>query len=142
TAAAIEATATTATTTEATATTVTTTTEATATTGGTGTTGQPATTGVLVVAANGSQATTFLRNFNPFGPSPNFPTLNGIYEPLMIYNTIKGEIVPWLADKYEWSADNKTLTFTLHSGVKWSDGQPFTANDVVYTFNLLKSNSS
>ena len=31
-----------------------------------------------------------------------------------------------------------TLTFKLHAGVKWSDGQPFTAKDVVFTFNLLK----
>ena len=138
---------------EATATTGGTGTEATATTGGTGTeatattgtggsggtTGTPATTGVLIVSPNGNQSTTFVRNFNPFGAAPLFPTLGGIYEPLMIYNTIKGEIVPWLADKYEWSADNKTLTFTLHNGAKWSDGQPFTANDVVYTFNLLKN---
>ena len=32
-----------------------------------------------------------------------------------------------------------TLTFKLHPGVKWSDGQPFTAKDVVFTFNLLKN---
>ena len=56
----------------------------------------------------------------------------------MVYNTVKNEIVPWLADKYTWSSDNKTLTFNLHDGVKWSDGQPFTADDVVYTFNLIK----
>ena len=67
------------------------------------------------------------------------PRVAGIYEPLMIYNTVKGELVPWLADKYELSADNKTLTFTLHNGVKWSDGQPFTANDVAFTFNLIKN---
>jgi len=47
--------------------------------------------------------------------------------------------VPWLATKYEWSADNKMLTFTLRNDVKWSDGQPFKAADVAYTFNLFKS---
>jgi peptide/nickel transport system substrate-binding protein len=85
---------------------------------------------------------TFIRNFNPFTSNPLVPTVKGIYEPLMIYNTLKGEIVPWLADKYEWSNDNKTLTFTLHDGVKWSDGQPFTASDVVFTFNLFKNNDT
>jgi peptide/nickel transport system substrate-binding protein len=103
-----------------------------------GTTGQPATTAVLQMTAL-TQA--FVRNFNPFTNNPDVPTVAGIYEPLMIYNTIKGDLVPWLADKYEFSADNKTLTLTLHNGVKWSDGQPFTANDVVFTFNLFKNTS-
>ena len=84
-------------------------------------------------------AQSFVRNFNPFASRPLAPTVAGIYESLMIYSTMKGELVPWLADKYEWSADNKTLTFTLHNGVKWSDGQPFTANDVAFTFNLIKN---
>ena len=87
------------------------------------------------------QASTWTRNFNPFAApaAVRFPTLYGVYEPLMIYNSAKGELVPWLADKYTWGTDNKSLTFTLHDGIKWSDGQPFTASDVVYTFNLLKN---
>jgi peptide/nickel transport system substrate-binding protein len=109
---------------------------ATATTA-TGNTTAPAS-GALLSTGCG-QAATYLRNFNPFrATAPLFPTLYGIYEPLMVYNSIKGEIVPWLADKYAWSTDNKTLTFTLHDGVQWSDGQPFTAKDVVFTFDLLK----
>src|SRR5262249_29970569 len=40
---------------------------------------------------------------------------------------------------YKWSDDNKTLTFTLQNNVKWSDGQPFTAKDVAFTFNLFKN---
>src|SRR3712207_7988901 len=56
---------------------------------------------------------TWIRNFNPFSGDFRFPTINGIYEPLMIYNTVKGELVPWLATDYEWSSDNKKLTFTL-----------------------------
>ena len=40
------------------------------------------------------------------------------------------------------SVGNKTLTFTIRSGVKWSDGQPLTANDVAYTFNLTKKNAA
>jgi peptide/nickel transport system substrate-binding protein len=93
----------------------------------------------LHLVANCGQAATFTRNFNPFTTTARFPTFNGVYEPLIVYNSAKGEFVPWLADKYEWSADNKTLTFTMHDGVKWSDGQPFTAKDVVFTFNLFKN---
>jgi peptide/nickel transport system substrate-binding protein len=101
------------------------------------TNGVAATTNVLTLHG-GSASATWLRNFNPFTGTPRYPTLNGVYEPLMIYNTVKTEIVPWLATKYSWSSDNKTLTFTLRDGVKWSDGQPFTANDVVYTFQLFQ----
>ena len=35
---------------------------------------------------------------------------------------------------------NKVLTFTIRKGVTWTDGQPFSAADVAYTFNLLKDN--
>ena len=45
-----------------------------------------------------------------------------------------------LATGYSWSNGGKTLTLTIRSGVKWNDGKPFTASDVAYTFNLLKSN--
>ena len=38
------------------------------------------------------------------------------------------------------SDGNKVLTFTLRKAVTWTDGQPFSAADVVYTFNLLKNN--
>lgn len=94
---------------------------------------------VLKVTPAGQSATTFTYNFNPFTTTYLFPTWNGIYEPLMINNRVAGELVPWLAAGYEWSADNLTLTFTLRDGVKWSDGEPFTSADVVYTFNTLKN---
>ncbi len=42
---------------------------------------------------------------------------------------------PGLATKWTHSDDGLTWTFTIRQGVKWSDGQPFTANDVVYTYN-------
>ncbi|MBN9390963.1 MAG: ABC transporter substrate-binding protein [Chloroflexi bacterium] len=104
---------------------------------GVGATATPAGKGVLTLG-NGTTST-FSRNFNPFVSSPLFLTMNTIYEPLMIYNTVKGELMPWLATGYKWSADNKQLTFTLQNNVKWSDGQPFTAKDVAFTFNLFKN---
>lgn len=93
-----------------------------------------------VLTVSQEQQATWVRNFNPLlAPSAvRFPTVAGIYEPLLVYSTLKGEFVPWLATKYEWSDGNKKLTFTIRSGVKWSDGQPFTAKDVAFTFELLK----
>ncbi len=63
-----------------------------------------------------------------------------MFETLFIINAYNCEQVPWLAESYEWSADNLTLTFTIREGVLWSDGTPFSAADVDFTFNLLKAN--
>jgi peptide/nickel transport system substrate-binding protein len=82
---------------------------------------------------------TFTRNFNPFVSTALLGTLNVIHEPLMILNAATGELVPWLATGYAWSDDLLTLTFTLREGVLWSDGEPFTAADVAFTYNLVKT---
>lgn len=42
-----------------------------------------------------------------------------------------------LAERWDFSADGKELTFKLRSGVKWHDGQPFTAEDVKFTFDTM-----
>ena len=84
--------------------------------------------------------TSWVRNFEPLNPAsiPRWPTSGGIYEPLYIYNPVQTEWVPWLATDYSWQDNNKKLLFTIRSGVQWSDGKPFTAHDVAYTFNLKK----
>jgi peptide/nickel transport system substrate-binding protein len=64
-----------------------------------------------------------------------------IYEPLEIPSSVNGKYTPFLATGFTFS-DPKTLVYTLRSGVKWSDGKPFTAQDVVYTFNLLKKQAA
>ena len=53
-----------------------------------------------------------------------------------------GSTTPWLATSSQWSNGFKTLTFTMRSGAKWSDGQPFSADDVAYTFNAMKSDKA
>jgi peptide/nickel transport system substrate-binding protein len=82
------------------------------------------------------------RNFNPFSPTAQLGTVGDIYETLLMYNTVAGQIHPWLATKYAWSKNNTVLTFTIRQGVKWTDGQPFTAKDVAYTFNLVLKNAA
>jgi peptide/nickel transport system substrate-binding protein len=81
--------------------------------------------------------------FNPLNPADTQLSAGFIYEPLVYVNPLQqGKTTPMLASSYAWSNGNKTLTFTIRSGVKWSDGQPLTANDVAYTFNLTKKNSA
>lgn len=91
---------------------------------------------------NFEQVSTWVRNFNPFSASPLGSTATTIYEPMMIYNKSTGKLVPWLATEYTWNADNTLLTFKIRKNVKWSDGKPFTAQDVVYTFDLLENNDA
>ncbi len=77
--------------------------------------------------------------FNPFIPTSSPYSVGLTYETLDFVNSLQsGKTSPWLATAYAWSNANKTLTFTIRTGVKWSDGKPFSAADVVYTFNLLK----
>jgi peptide/nickel transport system substrate-binding protein len=51
-------------------------------------------------------------------------------------------IVPDLATGWSWSEVGTELTLPLREGVTWHDGQPFTARDVVCTFDLLTGKSS
>lgn len=53
-----------------------------------------------------------------------------------------GQAEPYLADSWTTSADKLTWTFKIHQGLKWSDGQPITAADVAWTFNLIMSNTT
>jgi peptide/nickel transport system substrate-binding protein len=77
-------------------------------------------------------------DFNPYNGSVNGQSFGVLYETLVYDNLLNDRKTPMLASDYKWSSDNKTLTFTIRSGVTWSDGQPFSAADVVYSFNLLK----
>ncbi|MGD0604104.1 MAG: ABC transporter substrate-binding protein [Streptosporangiaceae bacterium] len=63
-------------------------------------------------------------------------TLDKIFEPLYITSPA-GQLVPWLAQGHTVSTDGKTWTFALRPGVKFSDGKPVTADDVV--FSILRA---
>ena len=98
--------------------------------------GQPKTGGTVTIVP--SPYGSFTRNFNPYSSSVNSGTQGMIYETLLYFNREKaGSVQPWLASAYSWSPDGKTLTFTIRKGVKWTDGQPLTSADVVFTLNYL-----
>jgi len=85
------------------------------------------------------------KTFNPFSATSTGYTLhatNLYYEPLFYFNILNPNQapVPMLATAYSFSNGGKTLTLTTRSGVKWSDGKPFSAADVAFTFNLLIKN--
>ena len=60
-----------------------------------------------------------------------------IFEGLTTMNAVTTQIEPALAQRWDVSPDGHVWTFYLRPDVKWNDGQPFTADDVVFTFNDL-----
>jgi len=60
------------------------------------------------------------------------------YEPLAYYSAFADETYPWLAESWEYNADSTELRITTRSGISWSDGTPFSAEDVAFTFNSLR----
>ncbi|MDI6895589.1 MAG: ABC transporter substrate-binding protein [Bacillota bacterium] len=62
--------------------------------------------------------------------------LNSIYNNLVRLSD-KYEVVPDLCERYEVSPDAKVFTFYLPKNAKWHDGKPVTADDVVFTFNVM-----
>jgi peptide/nickel transport system substrate-binding protein len=98
--------------------------------------------GKLVI--DNESGSTWTCQFNPFNPAVSGTAVGFVYEPLEFVNALQtnadgsNKVTPWLATGSTWSPDYKTLTFTIRSGVKWSDGQDFSAADVVYTYMAIK----
>lgn len=76
--------------------------------------------------------------FGPLAPSngPDNQVMSMIDEGLLAVDP-DYRLQPELASSYQVSPDAKTFTFHLRTGLKWSDGTPFTAQDVLFTYDLL-----
>lgn len=60
--------------------------------------------------------------------------------PLLLWDYEWKTIKPNIARSFEMSADAKTITVQLRRGMKWSDGEPFTADDIMFWFNDIYNN--
>jgi peptide/nickel transport system substrate-binding protein len=60
------------------------------------------------------------------------------YEPLAFYSAFADEMIPWLAESWEYNDDLTELRLVTRSGITWSDGEPFSAEDVAYTLNAVR----
>ena len=71
----------------------------------------------------------------------------GYNQMILLYDTLlwrdgSGELLPWLAKRFKSSDDRLTYTFELRDNVRWSDGRPLTAEDVVFTFDYYAKQGS
>ena len=101
--------------------------------------------GTKTLVVESTPVSPLTQTFNPFSATSTGYTLhstNLYYEPLFFFNILNPNQapMPMLATAYSCSNGGKTLTLTTRSGVKWSDGKPFSAADVAFTFNLLMKN--
>lgn len=89
----------------------------------------------LIIAAG-----TDPKSFN-YALNQSFPNVfSFIYDGLVGQNPITSEIYPALAESWDVSDDNLQITFTLKDDLQWSDGEPLTAEDVVFSFNEVYLN--
>ena len=92
--------------------------------------GQPG--GRFVIAVGASPKT-----FNPMvAPEGSFDSIiRLLFASLVTWDWSTQQPGPGLAESWSVAPDQKTWTFKLRQGVRWSDGEPFTAADVVFTWN-------
>ncbi len=80
------------------------------------------------------------KTFN-YALSQESPNIFGLtYEGLVTENPLTGKIEPDLAQSWEISEDKLRIVFTLREGLKWSDGEPLTVDDVIFTYNDIYFN--
>jgi peptide/nickel transport system substrate-binding protein len=89
-------------------------------------------------------AGTSFRNFsnlNPYAVGNDLRNhVDFVLEPLFYWLNLTGEHLPYLATGYKFNDDFTSVTVTLREGATWSDGKPFSADDVVFTFEMLRKN--
>jgi peptide/nickel transport system substrate-binding protein len=93
-----------------------------------------------LILANGPRKGTAEHAWNPYAATGNHQNGSGwFYEPLFYYSAFANRWIPWLAESFQYSPDYREMTITLRSGITWSDGTPFSADDVVYTLETLRT---
>ena len=96
--------------------------------------------GGVIAVFNGATGA-FVENFNPLSPTVLANVQGMMYEPLFFFNNLASldtPAVPLLGEEYQWNEDGTQLDVTLKEDVVWSDGEAFTAEDVAFTFNLIR----
>ena len=98
----------------------------------------------LIMAGLGGEHFGGFTDIENFNPHSSGLSRSGMYqaatEGLFYFNMLTGELIPWLATSYEYDDGYGGVTVNIRDGVEWSDGMPFTAEDVAFTINMLANN--
>lgn len=106
--------------------------------GGSGSAGGGDGGGLFVVGTAVTATNQFAKNFNRYGGGDTAPGLDLVYEPLFrLSSKDGGQLLPMLAESAEHSEDGMQVTYHLRQGVTWSDGEPFTSRDVLFTLGSI-----
>jgi peptide/nickel transport system substrate-binding protein len=89
-----------------------------------------------LVFVNPSDPSTFNAPLN----NSAFSVFGFLYEGLLTENGLTAKLEPGLAESWQISPDKKRITFTLREGLKWSDGHPLTADDIVFSYQDIYLN--
>src|SRR3984885_3384052 len=113
---------------------------------GTGASGSSSSSSSATLTMESSPESTITQAFNPFVTTQAAYGMGAtglIYEPLIQFDLANPTVqYPWLATAYKWGEGGKQITFTIRSGVKWSNGSALTPADVAYTYNMIEKNPS
>jgi peptide/nickel transport system substrate-binding protein len=95
--------------------------------------------GRLVIASFNNPKT-----FNPITEEEVYSSVivRHLFLPLCRFDVAKQEVKPGLAESWTVAPDQKTWTFKLRKGLRWSDGEPLTADDVLFTFQAMYDTNS
>jgi peptide/nickel transport system substrate-binding protein len=99
-----------------------------------------------VLTMESSPETSVPQDFNPFDQAASAYGMGVdslIYEPLMQFDLAQPTHAPYymIATAYKWGPGGKSITFTIRSGVKFSNGSALTPADVAGTFTMLQNNA-
>lgn len=94
--------------------------------------------GKIIIGLTGNDIPRANQNLHPLFTGKN-PISEQLFLPLLSRGT-DGELIPVLAERWEFSEDLSAIVYYLRKDIKWSDGEEFTAEDVKFTFDLILNN--
>ena len=77
-------------------------------------------------------------DFNPSSYRQDSQIITSYLDPLVGIDRVTMEPIPWLAERWDWSDGNQTVTYSLRGDVTWHDGRRFTADDVAFSFIVYR----